>query len=487
MVEHVSVINILLALQKEYPLKESDTYLLKTSYLFDVSVTELFGWFLDGGRLAVFERGGEKDPQSIINAIRNWEVTHINFVPSMFNAFVEILTPQHSTKLSSLKYIFLAGEALIPGLVEKFRQLGMKILLENIYGPTEATVYAAKYSLSAWNGSGSIPIGKPLQNIKLYILDNYDYLQPIGTAGELCIGGAGLARGYLNRPELTAGRFKRAVIGHSSLVIGNSHKFFPNDRSSQYPTPPFTHSPLYKTGDLARWLDDGNIEFLGRIDHQVKIRGYRIELGEIESQLMKHKEIKEAVVLAGSNENGDRYLCAYVEAVLEINVSGLKEYLQGCLPGYMIPSEFVRLEQMPLTGSGKIDRQKLKSMGKKLRAGGEHVAPRTANEIIIAEVWKKILKLEQVSINDNFFDIGGTSIDIIRANSQLKKALKQDIPILAMYRYTTIDSLTRYIGAGNRDMENNPGNARSRARADKIKKGREDKNKRREIRARRHQ
>ncbi|MCP5103053.1 MAG: amino acid adenylation domain-containing protein, partial [bacterium] len=235
---------------------------MKTSFIFDVSVSELFGWFMGAGRLIVPGKDDHKDPLKIIEVIEGAWVTHINFVPSMFNAFIHHLNACNIGKLFCLRYIFLAGEALQPHQVKRFRELGAKVILENLYGPTEATVYAVGYPLSGWNGEGSIPIGKPLPNVQLYILNKSGGIQPVGVAGELCISGAGVARGYLNNPELTAEKF----------------------------------TPLYKTGDLARWLTDGNIEFLGRIDFQVKIRGYRIELGEIESCLVRHPDVKEAVV-----------------------------------------------------------------------------------------------------------------------------------------------------------------------------------------------
>ncbi|MFC2146112.1 amino acid adenylation domain-containing protein, partial [Acidobacteriota bacterium] len=207
MVEHQSAVNVLSALQKEYPLKKADTFLFKTSVVFDVSVTELFGWFFGAGQLIILEKDGEKDPDKILSAIQRAGVTHVNFVPSMFNFFLEILNSQNINKLSSLKYIFLAGEALLPGVVDKFRRFNTTIALENIYGPTEGTVYSSKYSLTDWENSGSIPIGSPMQNNKLYILDKYHHLQPIGIPGELCIAGVGLARGYLNQPQLTAEKF----------------------------------------------------------------------------------------------------------------------------------------------------------------------------------------------------------------------------------------------------------------------------------------
>jgi amino acid adenylation domain-containing protein len=361
MVEHTSAVNVLVALNTKYPFIESDAYLLKTSVVFDVAVTELFGWFSGGGKLVILEKDGEKDPQKILEAIERDNVTHINFVPSMFTIFVEVLNAQNINKLSGVKYIFLAGEELSPALVNKFGKLESKILLENIYGPTEATVYASSYPLSEWNGIENISIGKPLQNTKLYILNKYNNLQPVGVVGELCIAGAGLARGYVNNPELTTEKFDHDLWGYQDYQLiknyklqttnykqitnkatsnqkflrgglnqcgsgsvgqlddrqaqsGNPLIMMPrphpgtnenqNQRVAQHIGSPRRGAPggrrqkIYKTGDLTQWLPDGNIEFLGRIDSQVKIRGFRIELGEIESRLLEHEDIKEAVVIA---------------------------------------------------------------------------------------------------------------------------------------------------------------------------------------------
>lgn len=428
MVEHHSVVNLLNALQQAYPFGEKDCYLLKTSFVFDVSVTELFGWFMGGGRLAILEKGGEKDPGKIIAAIQQFGVTHINFVPSMFNVFLDQINPDHLAAFSSLKYFFLAGEALSPQLVKKFKQLNTSIRLENLYGPTEGTVYASHYSLSAWNGE-TVPIGRPVNNCHLYILDKYGHIQPPGVIGELCIGGAGVARGYANQPEMTG----KQMIAHS---------FIEGER-------------LYKTGDLARWLPDGNMEFLGRIDLQVKIRGFRVELEEIENRLVNHDRIKEAIVLinqtvdglAGNDKDNSR-LWAYIvftPGESAVDVTQLKEFLARDLPAYMIPSHFFRVEQIPLTVSGKVDRKALQVIGNKLESGVEFIAPVTAREKQIAAVWKEFLKIEQVGIHDKFFDIGGTSLDIINVTNRLRNVFSLDIPIVMMYRYPTIHAFSRYI------------------------------------------
>ncbi|MCK5056837.1 MAG: amino acid adenylation domain-containing protein, partial [Candidatus Aminicenantes bacterium] len=347
LVEHGAVVNLIFFLFADYPTTASDCYLFVTSYIFDVSVVELFCWFFGGSKLIIMGRDERKEPQNIIDKIESAKITHIDFAPSMFNAVLEELANYDAGKLSSLEYIFLAGEAVLPGLVNKYKKSGCTANLENLYGPTEAAVYASGYSLRDWNGQGSIPIGKPLYNVKLYILDEEGNVQPKGVPGELMISGAGVARGYLNNPELTAEKFINIASG-GQLFKKSWTKTFDKGHgviSTHQPSNSLTHKLLYKTGDLASWLPDGNIEFLGRLDHQVKLRGQRIELGEIENYLLSHEMIREAVVIAGDNEAGEKYLCAYItvkDKAQRIESTDLREFLSQDLPGYMIPSFFVQ-------------------------------------------------------------------------------------------------------------------------------------------------
>jgi len=430
-VEHGSVVNLLFALQRRYPLEERDTYLLKTSYLFDVSVTELFGWYLQGGRLAILEPGGEKDPGAILDMIAHEGVTHINFVPSMFHAFVEILESRKILKLASLRYIFLAGEALLPAVVNRFRNLNTSIVVENIYGPTEAAVYAAWYSLADGKDEAFIPIGKPLPNVTLYILDKCNSLQPIGVVGELCIGGTGLARGYLNRPELTAEKF----------VDHRSHRSY--------------RSYIYHTGDLARWLPDGNIHFLGRMDHQVKIRGFRIELGEIENQLLTHHEIKETSILLRENEKGDKYICAYIIAHHSILLSELREYMLQCLPEYMVPAYFIFLDRIPLTASGKIDRNALPGPEAGVAPEG-YLPPRDEVEEKLTVIWADVLGIEKekIGVAQNFFELGGNSLSLVTMVSKIYKEFGRELPITQIYHKPLITEISKLMLTKN--FEENP-------------------------------
>jgi amino acid adenylation domain-containing protein len=450
MVGHNSVVNIIVALQRLYPLEESDTFLLKTSYIFDVSVAELFGWFLAGGKLAVLKKGGEKEPHKIIAAVESFAVTHINFVPSMFNVFAAELNAGNIGKLAGLKYIFLAGEALLPELVERFNRFETFIKLENIYGPTEGTVYTSNYSLSAWNGIDGIPIGKPMQNIQLYIWDKEDRLLPVGAPGELCVSGAGLAMGYLNRPELTAEKFAAELPSQARVAqrggVGSNL--------------------LYKTGDLARWLPDGNIEFLGRIDQQVKIRGFRIELGEIENRLLKHEKITEAVVVAGEYgktgvplpgmDPGEKYLCAYIAGTRQRVSAGdfptpgeLREFLLQRLPEYMIPSYFVPLDNIPLSPGGKVDRKALPEPGLTMLRK-EYAAPTGEIEEKLVKIWSDVLGMRDretpaIGIDNNFFELGGHSLNATRVIARMHREFRVNFGMSELYDIPTIRGIARYI------------------------------------------
>ncbi|MCP4151979.1 MAG: amino acid adenylation domain-containing protein, partial [bacterium] len=430
MVEHGMVVNILTALQKQYPMKPSDTYLFKTSYVFDVSVTEIFGWYFGGASLAILEKEGEKEPVKILDRIEAAGVTHINFVPAMFSAFVETINSENVSGLAALRYIFLAGEALPGELVTKFRRLNSTIRLENIYGPTEATIYAASYSLSQWDGKGPIPIGKPEPNLKLYILDKHERIQPVGVPGELCIAGVGVTRGYLNRPELTAEKFAKA-----SQSFPNTHY-------------PITNNYLYRTGDLCRWRPDGNIEYLGRMDYQVKIRGFRIELGELESHLMKHEEVKEAVVIDREDAGGEKYLCAYIvpaKGATGTKTGELKDYLTRLIPEYMIPAYFVTIEEMPLTATGKINRKGMPAP--EIVSTNLYTAPRNERERTLTQMFADILTIEKekIGIDDNFFHLGGHSLKATRLAAKIHKQFDVSIPLSEIFKTTTIRALAAYI------------------------------------------
>ncbi|MGD2085193.1 MAG: amino acid adenylation domain-containing protein [Candidatus Aminicenantes bacterium] len=427
-VEHRSVVNRLNWMQRFYPIGKDDALLQKTPISFDVSVWELFWWSFQGARLYLLAPGAEKIPAAIISAAANNKITTIHFVPSMLNVFLESLETSVNrdiNKLSHLRQVFASGEALSAYQVQKFNRLlnkPNKTKLINLYGPTEATVDVSYFNCPPVEEQEniSIPIGKPIDNIRLYIVNTAMRLQTIGVVGELCIAGVGLARGYLNRPQLTAEKFVQ-----NPLV--------PSEK-------------MYKTGDLTRWLPDGNIEFLGRKDHQVKIRGFRIELEEIENRLADHKEIKEAIVISREENHQDRYLCAYFVSDKDLTVPQLRNYLSLHLPNHMIPSFFIQLEHIPLTLQGKVDRRAL-PIPKEIRPRLEvtYVAPESDLEKTLTQIWGEVIKRDKVGIHDNFFELGGTSLDIVKVNGKLRELLNIDAPEVAIFRYPTISGFARYL------------------------------------------
>nr|WP_314464361.1 non-ribosomal peptide synthase/polyketide synthase [uncultured Clostridium sp.] len=420
MIEHNSVVNLLTDLQRRYPLNEDDSYLLKTNYIFDVSISELFGWFLNGGRLVILEPGFEMQPHKIFEAIGKNGVTHINFVPSMLKIFMGSLNRDEAEKLNSLKYLFTAGEAITSDLVNKIRNKINGVRLENLYGPTEATVYASGISLTETSYTGSISIGRPMQNTKLYIMGKGEELQPIGVYGELCIGGRGLARGYLNRPELTDEKF---------CIINGSRR-------------------IYRTGDLVRWREDGTIEFRGRMDQQVKIRGFRIELEEIENRLMMFDSISEAAVIIQNDETGNPYLCAYLvykNSEYAHSAAKIRSFLKNQLPDYMIPSYYMKLKQLPFTATGKLDRKALPTPAYVRENKTEYKKPETELERKLVENWKDVLKVEQVGTEDNFFEMGGHSLKAMTSVYRIQKDFGVEIPLNQLFKTPTIKSIAQYI------------------------------------------
>ena len=423
MIEHYSVINRINWMQNRYPMDENDVILQKTPYTFDVSVWEMFWWSFVGARVCFLEPGGQKYPDKIIKAVKDNNVTVMHFVPSMLNAFLEYIENYgDNDALTTLKQVFASGEALTVNQVKRFNNLingkyGTK--LSNLYGPTEATVDVSYYDCKTDNDFKVIPIGKPIDNIQLYILDkNYNVL-PIGAAGELYIAGDGLARGYVNKPELT------------------DEKFVDN---------PFTPGmKMYKTGDLARWMSEGDIEYLGRIDHQIKIRGNRVELGEIESNISSFDGIKETVVIDRDDEKGNKYLCAYYVSDKNVDINKLQEWLSSKMPKYMVPSYYVKLEAIPLSANGKIDRRALPKVDYISHISNEEKEQPTnkIETILVCEI-EKVLDGKKLGINENFFSEGIDSLSVINIQTALSK---RDININTedFYKYQTVKKLAEFL------------------------------------------
>jgi D-alanine--poly(phosphoribitol) ligase subunit 1 len=336
MIEHCSVINRLNWMQNAYPIGQGDVILQKTPYFFDVSVWELFWWAFYGAKLCFLVPGGEALPLLIVETVRQHQVTIMHFVPSMLNVFLEYLDGNDAriSQMASVRQVFVSGEALSPSHVRKFnRVLGQKTgaRLTNLYGPTEATVDVSYFDCPTENDPEIVPIGRPIDNTRFYIIKNN---QPValGETGELCIGGVGLARGYLNNAGLTRDKFV------NSLAAGER---------------------IYRTGDNARWRSDGNIEYLGREDGQVKIRGLRIELGEIENTIRDFPRVSDCLAVVKQCSENIVLIVAYVVGKKELELSELENYLKRQLPSYMVPNRFEKIDQIPLSPSGKADRKAL--------------------------------------------------------------------------------------------------------------------------------
>jgi amino acid adenylation domain-containing protein len=338
MIEHRPVVNRLHWMQSAYPIDNRDVLLQKTSFCFDVSVWELFWWALEGATLCLLRPHGEKIPQVLLETIRKHQVSVLHFVPSMLNVFLEYLDGKPdkvSAALSPLRRVFASGEALSPAHVRKFNEIigqNTGCRLTNLYGPTEATVDVTFYDCPAKGEPDRVPIGRPIQNIRAYIIKDGRQM-PVGETGELCLAGVGLARGYLNNPELTHERFLE-------------HPAVPGER-------------IYRTGDVARWLPDGNLEYLGREDHQVKIRGLRIELGEIENTIRDFPGIADCAVTAQKYSESITIIVAYLVCKLDVDLGALKQQLQRYLPEYMVPGHFEKISDLPLTANGKVDKKAL--------------------------------------------------------------------------------------------------------------------------------
>jgi amino acid adenylation domain-containing protein len=428
LLEHRNLVNLLIWNFK-FTNMDFSSVLQFATICFDASFHEIFSTLLTGGKLCLIPERTRIDILEIFNVIQRHKIQTLFLPMAVLKAIFN--EEDYIEKFPGcVAHIQTAGEQVVVN--HRFRAYLQEnnLHLHNHYGPSETHVVTALTLSPAGEIPVLPPIGKPISNTGIFILDKYGNVQPVGVPGELCIGGIQVGRGYLNNPELTAEKFVRAV-----------------DQC------PVTNERIYKTGDLARWLVDGNIEFLGRIDHQVKIRGFRIELGEIESLLSNHEIIKDSVVLAKEGEGGDRYLCAYIvphniNIKEEVNLKELKDYLASQLPGYMVPHYFVTLEKIPVTSSGKIDRKVLLNYSYKESRPGmscTYAAPSTAMEKIVADAWKEVLGAEEVGVNDNFFEIGGNSINILKLHGKLKKVLKMDTPVVKLFKYSTIHSLAHYL------------------------------------------
>ena len=400
---------------------EQDTILGLSNYVFDAFMFDMFGSLLNGAKLVLIPKETVLDMARLSRVIERENISILMITTALFHLLVDL----NPACLSTLRKIMFGGERASVEHVRKALQIVGKGKLLHMYGPSESTVFATYHPVDELEEHTlSVPIGKPVSNTEVYILDRAGHVQPAGIAGELCVSGEGLVKGYYNRPELT------------------EEKFVPH---------PFTSGErMYKTGDLARWLPNGDIEFIGRIDHQVKIRGQRIELGEIEHQLQTHDRVQETVVLAVDQGAGDKLLCAYFVGEGDISSQALREHAAKDLPAYMVPAVFIQMDELPLTGNGKIDRRALPLPDASVSRGVSYVAPRNETEQKVADIWAQVLQAEQVGVYDHFFDIGGHSLAGMKMLALIHQELGVELSLKDLFQSPTVEGLAQVIASAEK-------------------------------------
>ncbi|MCK4257387.1 MAG: amino acid adenylation domain-containing protein [Halanaerobiales bacterium] len=413
MIEHKNV-NRLISNSNMLIINEDERIMQTGSLAFDASTFEIWGSLLNGATLYLISKDDQLSADKFGKKLKDNQISMIWLTAPFFNQLVE----EDLSIFSELKTLIVGGDALSVKHINLVRTKYPNLTIINGYGPTESTTFTTYFKIDK-EYQENIPLGYPVSNTQVYILDENNQLQPVGVPGELVISGDGLARGYLNRPELTKEKFVQ-------------NPFVPGER-------------MYKTGDLARWRRDGKLEFLGRIDHQVKIRGFRIEIGEIETYLLRHSEIKETVVVVKVDDNDNKYLVAYFVSDREISVSEIRTYMKEELPNYMIPSHFVQLEKLPLTSNGKVNRKVLPDVDGNIKVGTDYVAPTNEIEIKLAEIWSDILNIDRIGVNDNFFELGGHSLKATTLSSRISKEFKVAITLQRIFKEPTIRELAAYI------------------------------------------
>jgi amino acid adenylation domain-containing protein len=400
----------------DYALFNSEQIFLQYAPIsFDAATLEIWGALLHGAKLVVMP-AQHKNLEALAQILQQKKISVLWLTSSLFNVMLE----EHPASLRGVKQLLTGGEALSVSHINKALRLLPDTQLINGYGPTENTTFTCCYPISEHDYSNSIPIGRPIANTQVFIVDNNYQPCPVSSVGELITSGDGLARCYLNRPELTAEKFIEVEL------FGKTER-------------------IYKTGDLARWLPDGNLEYLGRIDHQVKLRCFRIELGEIEAVLSQHKAVKEAVVILYEADENKR-LVAYLTIAQESTVDAieLKEWLKARLPDYMVPSHFTVLDKLPLTANGKIDRQALPAPDA-FSINKDYQAPRDKLELQLVQIWENVLKVSPISIFDNFFELGGHSLLAVRLMAQIEQQFNKHLPLTSLFQGATIEQLANQL------------------------------------------
>ncbi|WP_163230234.1 non-ribosomal peptide synthetase [Caulobacter rhizosphaerae] len=420
---HGAIVNLLTAPAMAYPASVGPVLQL-TPLHFDVSVQEIFLALTRGARLVLVDAAIRQDPERLVECLDRWRVRHL-FCPQVLLEQLALAWRRSRPDLA-LSEVYQAGEALVANAAILEMIAASQARLINHYGPTE-THAASSFVLPSDGVERHAPIGRPIANVQLYVLDGELGLAPIGVAGELYIAGDGLARGYLGRPGLTAERFVANPYGPAG-------------------------SRLYRTGDLVRWRQGGELEFLGRLDHQVKVRGHRIELGEVEAVLLEQPGVAQAVAVVREDAPGDRRLTAYVVG-RDLDAGDLRARVRARSPGYMVPSAIVVLDQLPLTASGKVDRQALPAPEERPELIGDYVVPSTPLEEALAAIWAETLRLDRVGAQDNFFDLGGHSLLATQVVSRVREALQVELPVRAFFEAPTVRQLAQRVEVAQKEQE----------------------------------
>ncbi|MEB3357181.1 MAG: non-ribosomal peptide synthetase, partial [Synechococcales bacterium] len=442
-IRHQSLTNLLTSMAQTPGMTAQDTLLAVTTLAFDIAALELFLPLTVGGTLVIANQDTVRDPHQLATQLEQHNITLMQATPATWRLLLESGWPGKA----HLK-LLCGGEALDLDLAQQLLNCGAE--LWNLYGPTETTIWSAALRIEPSTlQDGIVPIGKPIANTQFYVLDSQQRPVPIGIAGELCIGGIGLSPGYWNRDDLTVERFVKSPLSPIGADGGMPNAgALPHDRRVALGAEPCapTGVVLYQSGDRVRYREDGTLEYLGRLDHQVKLRGFRIELGEIETVLAQHPAVSQAVVALREDQPTEPQLIAYVvlNPKSKIQNPKFKEHLTQHFPAYMLPSQFMVLDALPLTPNGKVDRKALPKPDGSSQP--EPLAlPRTEVERAIATIWQTVLGLQQVGLHDNFFDLGGHSLLMVRVHSQIQQRLAVEIPLVELFRYPTVSSLAAYL------------------------------------------
>ena len=420
---HRGTVNRLAWMWSAYPFGPGEVCCARTSLGFVDSVWEIFGPLLGGAPTVIVPDDNLRDVERLVTILAECRVTRLVLVPSLLAALLDA-TGGLGARLPGLRYCVTSGEALGADLAERFRRAVPGAALINLYGSTEVAGDVTCYDADAAAPPSGVPIGRPIWNTRVYVLDAWLEPVPMGVAGELYVAGAGLARGYLNRPDLTAERF-----------LADPHNSEPGSR-------------MYRTGDLARWRPDGMLEFLGRADDQVKIRGFRVEPGEIEAALRGHPAVTQAAVVARDDATVGNHLVAYIVPApgAEPTAPTLRAHLAAFLPEYMVPAVYVVLKALPLTPSGKLDRTALPAPEESgLAALGAYTAPRNSTEVAMAAIWAEVFQVSQVGVHDNFFDLGGHSLMALRLFSLIRANFGTNLPLADLVLRPTVAQLSELV------------------------------------------